>query len=179
MKPYKYNRGFTAIELLIVIGIIGILLAIMLVGFGGARERARDAIRITGVNDLALLVEQFRSICRNYPATLDLNDNQYCSADTVDQELALEEMINTLPPLPDQNDEYLYVAYAANQNIPELCTGYHIGIRLEDPINDVFDEDSDADEQPNSFWCDNTWQDFEGDSRNSGDPEDLIYDLLE
>lgn len=41
------RKGFTMLEILIVIAIIGILATIMLVAFSGVRERARDAKRKT------------------------------------------------------------------------------------------------------------------------------------
>ncbi len=53
----KTSRGFTLVELLVVITIIGILATVALVSLNSARLKARDAKRLGDVRQIALALE--------------------------------------------------------------------------------------------------------------------------
>lgn len=54
-------RGFTLLELLIAIAVIGILASVVLVSLGNAREAARNSVRSSDANQIALAVEAYTS----------------------------------------------------------------------------------------------------------------------
>ncbi len=165
------KKGFTVLELLIVMGIIAILLAVMLASLSVSRERARDNIRIAGVNNLVLALEQYRAICRNYPAKVNnLEASQFCS--TRDEGLALGLLLPETPALPLE-EEYFYSAFA-NSSSTEKCTNYHIGVVLERKNDDMLNTDSDR-EKSNINLCRDSGDDFEDADIERED--DLLYDL--
>lgn len=60
-------RGFTIVELLIVIVVIGILAAIIIVAFNGVQSRARDSDRIATLNQLQKALEMYYANEGRYP----------------------------------------------------------------------------------------------------------------
>lgn len=53
----KNNKGFTLIEMLVVIAIIGLLSSVVLVALGPSRNKAKDARIISDVNQVQALME--------------------------------------------------------------------------------------------------------------------------
>jgi prepilin-type N-terminal cleavage/methylation domain-containing protein len=69
LKQYKKNQaGFTIVELLIVIVVIGILAALVLNTFQGVQERARDTERRTDINSVATQLEAYYADFGHYPS---------------------------------------------------------------------------------------------------------------
>jgi len=77
-KIKNQNFGFTLFELLVVISIIGILLALGMVGFSTAQKKARDARRKEDMEAIQKAMEQYYALSGgSYPAAC------YSSGDTI------------------------------------------------------------------------------------------------
>jgi len=67
MKNFK---GFTLIELLVVIAIIGILSSVVLASLNTARQKGRDARRISDLKQIQLALELYYDSNQFYPLTV-------------------------------------------------------------------------------------------------------------
>ena len=63
----KLQAGFTIIELLIVIAIIGILATLVLTNFQGAQAKGRDTVRKNDINSLYQKLEEYYNENGYYP----------------------------------------------------------------------------------------------------------------
>ena len=61
------NRGFTLIELLVVIAIIGVLSSVVLASLNSARQKARDAQRVSNLIEIRTALEMYYSDNGSYP----------------------------------------------------------------------------------------------------------------
>lgn len=71
MAKYVYGkfipRGFTIIELLIVVAIIGLMASLTLVYLSGIRARSRDTRRVTDIYSVAIALHLYNDIFSEYP----------------------------------------------------------------------------------------------------------------
>jgi prepilin-type N-terminal cleavage/methylation domain-containing protein len=67
------QTGFTIVELLIVIVVIGILAAITVVAYNGVQARANDVHRESDIENVVKLVQNYYAINGAYPSTGGLN----------------------------------------------------------------------------------------------------------
>lgn len=65
------HAGFTIVELLIVIVVIGILAAIVLVAFNGVTQSARNSTRIAKVKEISKALERYYVMNNQYPPVQD------------------------------------------------------------------------------------------------------------
>lgn len=68
MKPIRTKPGFTIVELLIVIVVIGILAAITIVAYNGIQTRARNVSRASEGTQAAKLLASYKAQNGNFPS---------------------------------------------------------------------------------------------------------------
>jgi len=114
------NKGFTFIEVLIVVAIIGILSSIILVGLGSFRNRGRDTRRIADLRETQNGLELYYTKYGYYPAATTWKD----LSDTL---IAAGIGINVIPKDPANDWDYGYCLSGT--------TNYVLGAWLEDGSN--------------------------------------------
>jgi prepilin-type N-terminal cleavage/methylation domain-containing protein len=73
----KQNKGFTIVELLIVIVVIGILALLVITTYSGIQAKARNTKRSTDLQSLQTRLEAFYNDNGYYPSLTDLNSDTW------------------------------------------------------------------------------------------------------
>ncbi|MFA6295939.1 MAG: type II secretion system protein [Patescibacteria group bacterium] len=73
----KNQKGFTLIEILVVVSIVGILASIALIGVDDARKKARDARRVSDLYQISQAIEMYNNATGQYPENLSSNLTSY------------------------------------------------------------------------------------------------------
>ncbi len=68
----KFSRGFTLLELLVVIIIIGLIATIVIASVNSARAKGRDTKRITELDSMRDALSIYYSTNGSYPQTADI-----------------------------------------------------------------------------------------------------------
>ena len=69
-RIFLRKRGFTLIEVLVVVAIGGILTAILIANYNDARKNSRDKIRKSDLKTIQLSLELYKAQTSSYPAAL-------------------------------------------------------------------------------------------------------------
>ena len=100
----KKRGGFTLLELLVVVAVIGILASVILVGVAAFRGRARDSRRISDLRQLQNALELCFTRNGEYPASLaDLTSATVCNVG-----------VTQIPVDPSDESTYGYCRNAGN-----------------------------------------------------------------
>jgi type II secretion system protein G len=71
---FKKQKGFTLVELIIVIVIIGILAAVTVVGYQKQTAKARDSVRLADLDTIKKALELYKHQNGTYPDNTDTDD---------------------------------------------------------------------------------------------------------
>ena len=147
-KSIKHTRkGFTLIELLVVIAIIGILSSVVLASLSTARQKSRDAKRVSDVGQIQLALELFFDSTSSYPYSTAVANTA-----TYDGGVQVLYTNNFIPkvPLPPSGNSPKYHYRGVNATGAECysagtgpCTSYAIAVTLERNDNTVLQSDAD------------------------------------
>jgi prepilin-type N-terminal cleavage/methylation domain-containing protein len=129
----KSNKGFTLIEILIVVGIIGLLASVVLVGLGSFRSRGRDARRVADLREVQNSLELYYLKNGNYPASNNWDDLRSL---LVNDAIGITIVPND--PLSDSSNMSYSYGYSADKQ------GYVLSSTLEDVYNSSLKDDIDG-----------------------------------
>ncbi|HEX9664280.1 MAG TPA: prepilin-type N-terminal cleavage/methylation domain-containing protein [Patescibacteria group bacterium] len=125
------KKGFTLVELLVVIAIIGLLSTLSVIALGSARQKARDALRLSHIKQIQTALEFYFSDYNNYPVGQELvlglaggaclDETGFTSAET-----CANPYMGSVPPNPAPGGaDYIYSQTADG-------AGYQLIFNLED-----------------------------------------------
>jgi prepilin-type N-terminal cleavage/methylation domain-containing protein len=75
----KNQQGFTIVELLIVIVVIGILAALVITTYSGIQSKGRNSKRVTDIQNIQTNLEAYFQTAGNYPSLTNMNTTSWLS----------------------------------------------------------------------------------------------------
>ncbi len=131
MISLNNRKGFTIIELLIVIIIIGILALIGVVAYGNVQESARNSKRQSDISSLHTAIEAYFVQNNNvYPSATEINDATFRSNDlkgVPDETFKDPKAANSTMATARTVNQYAYVVTPSGcDNGTTPCTAYQL-----------------------------------------------------
>ncbi len=92
----KFKKGFTLIEILVVIAIIGVLSSVVLASLNTARKKARDTIRMADMKTIYTMLVQYQMEYGGIPRTIIYSDSNSGGWDYSSQPVGAPTFMNFL-----------------------------------------------------------------------------------
>lgn len=121
----KQNKGFTIVELLIVIVVIGILALLVITTYAGIQQKARNTKRAADVSAVQTQLEAFYQTNGYYPNLTDLNSSSWLTTNMK----SLDQTALSDPSNPTQSKTLIAApaaksySYAATNDAGTTCDG--------------------------------------------------------
>lgn len=104
------KRGFTLVELLIVIVVIAILAAISIVAFNGVQQRGRDSSRQSDVSNIVKALTAYNADGNNWPANATEAKDALEDYETANLAQSIVDKLDANDPTSTNKDSYGYTA---------------------------------------------------------------------
>ena len=96
----KSGRGFTLVELLVVVAIIGLLVTMVLINIQNSKQKARDVRRVSDINNIATALALYHNDNNAYP----IYTGNLTGSDAVSTALRNAQLISSVPLDPLNQD---------------------------------------------------------------------------
>jgi type II secretion system protein G len=128
----KFKKGFTLIELMVVVIIIAILTSIVMASFAQAKAKSRDAKRISDLAQLQLALELGFDKCNSFPQASTVNGIHVLVLSSVfssscfnpartNSPYVLSDFISRIPTDPNGSN-YVYEVYSSRFDYRLMAT---------------------------------------------------------
>lgn len=139
----RKQSGFTIVELLIVIVVIGILAAIVITTFTNVQKKGRDADRKADVQSLASQAEVYFAENSKYPTATELAGIQGVTADLLEDPNGATTLITDADEVPAANSSTYQYAYiltpeGCDNGANGDCTDFTLSANLESDATNNF-----------------------------------------
>ncbi len=124
----KNKKGFTLVEIIVVVFIIGVITSFVVVSFSNPRQKSRDIKRISDITQLQMALNSYYQFEGTYPESLVAGQSLVGSS----TEIVFIQNIPQNPAYPDEDcvfDEYHY-SYSPGEST------YYITFCLEGPLEE-------------------------------------------
>ncbi|TAN33016.1 prepilin-type N-terminal cleavage/methylation domain-containing protein [Patescibacteria group bacterium] len=136
----KQSKGFSLIELLVVVAIIGLLATLAVVALNGARIKARDGKRLSDLKQIQTALELYQDENNSYPAgaSAALGGTNYAclNASGFAAVGCANALMGRVPTDPKNSGVYVYTynaassTYSVTANLEGTMEGLSGGITL-------------------------------------------------
>ncbi len=123
----KKNKGFTLVEMIVVIGIIAVITTVVLMSLDSARSQNRDKVRVADIKSIQLALEMFYNKNKYYPDSLWTGVTSLISS--VDLPAEIKD------PTNDTSHKYVYVPINPRSGVT-MCRSYHLMATFENNMTE-------------------------------------------